>query len=88
MEAWFFGRSSRNSAHWGMRATCPARRCVPRLRRFSTRCVDRRLAGEEAEPFEEVLARHEHRNKLVLQIGDVGLLVWLSFAIYNTGPVP
>src|SRR5437763_7286005 len=51
-----------------------------RLRRFSTRCVDRRLAGEEAEPFEEVLARHERRNKLVLQIGDAGLLVWLSFA--------
>ena len=59
-----------------------------RLRRFSTRCVDRRLAGEEAEPFEEVLARHERRNKLVLQIGDVRLLVWLSFALANTGPVP
>ena len=38
--------------------------------------------------FEEVLARHEHRNKLVLQIGDVGLLVWLSFALATTGPVP
>ena len=30
----------------------------------------------------------QHRNKLVLQIGDVGLLVWLSFALANTGPVP
>jgi len=73
----------------GSRLTESARRAgVPRLRRFSTRCVDRRLAGEEAEPFEEVLARHEHRNELVLQIGDVGLLVWLSFALANTGPVP
>jgi hypothetical protein len=30
----------------------------------------------------------ERRNKLVLQIGDAGLLVWLSFALATIGPVP
>jgi hypothetical protein len=39
---------------------------------WATARAYRRLAGEEAEPFEEVLARHEHRNKRLLQIGDVG----------------
>jgi hypothetical protein len=68
------------------RLTGPARRAGV-SRAYGASRADASTAASPAEPSEEVLARQEHRNKLVLQIGDVGLLVWLSFALANTGPV-